>query len=89
MVKHGRIQKIFSGWVQSPRRGLTENFNMAKINNLAIPWGSGPPVPPSGSAHVKVFTLYIRVHQIINFCHVFAAFHWKSIVTVLVMFGAE
>ena len=37
---HARIQKIFSGWggggVQIPRRGLTENFNMAKINNLAI-----------------------------------------------------
>ena len=38
------------GGVQIPRRGLTENFNMAKINNLAIPGGggggSGPPVPP-------------------------------------------
>ena len=57
-----RIQKIFSaggggggggGGVQIPRRGLTENFNMAKINNLAIPGGgggSGPHVPPSGSA---------------------------------------
>ena len=40
------------GGVQIPRRGLTENFNMAKINNLAIPvggggggGGSGPPVP--------------------------------------------
>ena len=37
---HARIQKIFSGGggggVQIPRRGLTENFNMAKINNLAI-----------------------------------------------------
>ena len=47
---HARIQKIFSGGVQIPRRGLTENFNMAKINNLAIPGGggggSGPPVPP-------------------------------------------
>ena len=40
------------GGVQIPRRGLTENFNMAKIKNLAIPGGSGPPVPPiSGSAH--------------------------------------
>ena len=40
--------------IQIPTRGLTENFNMAKINNLAIPGGgggSGPPVPPSGSAH--------------------------------------
>ena len=34
------------GGVQIPRRGLMENFNMAKINNLAIPGGSGPPVPP-------------------------------------------
>ena len=36
------------GGVQTPRRGLTEYFNMAKINNLAIPGGggSGPPVPP-------------------------------------------
>ena len=32
--------------VQISRRGLTENFNMTKINNLAIPGGSGPPVPP-------------------------------------------
>ena len=33
-----RIQKIFSwgGGVQIPRRVLKENFNMAKINNLAI-----------------------------------------------------
>ena len=30
------------GGVQIPRRGLTENFNMAKINNLAIPGGGGP-----------------------------------------------
>ena len=40
------------GWgVQIPRRGLTENFNIAKINNLAIPGGGvgGPdplPTPP-------------------------------------------
>ena len=37
------------GGVQIPRRGLTENFNMAKINNLSIPGGgggSGPPVQP-------------------------------------------
>ena len=41
------------GGVQIPRRGLTENFNMAKINNLAIPGGVGvrTPCPPSGSAH--------------------------------------
>ena len=47
------------GRVQIPRRGLTENFNMAKINNLAIitRWGGGgggrgpdplsPPLDPS------------------------------------------
>ena len=42
------------GWggegVQIPRSGLTENFNMAKNNNLAIPREgggvSGPPDPP-------------------------------------------
>ena len=44
------------GGFQIPRRGLTENFNMAKINNLAIPgWGGGggpdPLSPNSGSAH--------------------------------------
>ena len=33
------------GGVQIPRRGLTENFNMAKINNLAIPGGGGGPNP--------------------------------------------
>ena len=33
----------FPRGVKIPRRGLTENFNMAKINNLAY--------PPSGSAH--------------------------------------
>ena len=41
---------VGGGGVQISRRGLTENFNMAKINNLAIPGGggggSGPPVPP-------------------------------------------
>ena len=51
----------FSQWegagVPIPRRGLTENFNMAKINNLAIPGGVQTPCPPSpppnsGSAHV-------------------------------------
>ena len=53
---HARIQKIFSGGgVQIPRRGLTENFSMAKTNNLAIPGGGPAPLsPPSGSAHVMV-----------------------------------
>ena len=34
-IKHAQIQKIFSGGggggVKIPRRGLTENFNMAKL----------------------------------------------------------
>ena len=41
-----------------------ENFNMAKINNLAIP-GRGPdPIPPSGSAHVTcvVRLVYVTAH---------------------------
>ena len=53
---HMRGSRKFSrgggGWgeVQIPRRGLTENFNKAKINNLAIPvggggGGSGPSAP--------------------------------------------
>ena len=59
------FKPFFPDQIQIPRRGLTENFNMAKINNLAIPgggwvgrWGggcSGPAVLPSGSAHVDVF----------------------------------
>ena len=50
-------RKFSHGGVQIPRRGLTENFNMAKINNLAIPGGGGggggpdPLSPLSGSAH--------------------------------------
>ena len=38
------------GGVQIPRRGLTEIFNMAKINDLAIPGGGGggsDPLSPS------------------------------------------
>ena len=53
LLMHALIQKIFSGvggggGVQILRGGLTENFNMAKINNLAIPGGggSGPPFHP-------------------------------------------
>ena len=53
------------GGVQIPRRGLTQNCNMAKIKNLAIPGGSGPPVPPpSGSAHVSHGVAYIFVSYI-------------------------
>ena len=60
-VWHARIQKIFPGWEEgggpnSQKGSGKENFNMAKTNNLAIPGGgggmAGPPVPPSGSAHV-------------------------------------
>ena len=56
---HARFQKNFSGGggVQIPRKGLTENFNMAKTNNLASPGGSGPPVSPSGSAHGITVTI--------------------------------
>ena len=32
--------------VQIPRRGLTENFNIAKIYNLAIPGGGGGGLDP-------------------------------------------
>ena len=48
------------GGGQSPRSGLTENFNMANINNLAFPGGggSGPPVPSSVSAH-DMFRLFV------------------------------
>ena len=53
------LRGVWGGGVQIPRRGLTENFNMAKINNLAIITRlgrgggerSGPPVTSSGSAH--------------------------------------
>ena len=51
-------RKFSQGGVQIPRRGLTENFNMAKFHNLAILGGGGggggvqtPCPPPSGSAH--------------------------------------
>ena len=39
-------RKFSQGGVQIPRRGLTENFNMAKTNNLAIPGGVRTPCPP-------------------------------------------
>ena len=35
--------------VQISRRGLTENFNMANINNLAIPGGGGGVPDPLSS----------------------------------------
>ena len=47
------------GGIQIPRRGLAENFNMAKINNLAIPGGGGPdplsppPLDPSMYAYLS------------------------------------
>ena len=34
------------GRFQIPIRGLTENFNMAKVNNLEIPGGVRTPSPP-------------------------------------------
>ena len=50
-VIHVRIQKIFSGGFQIPRRGLTEISTWQKL----IIWqfqGWSVPRPPSGSAHV-------------------------------------
>ena len=49
----------------------TENFNMAKTNNLAIPAGGGggwTPYPPSGFAHggAKVLCGYPRSITIIK-----------------------
>ena len=53
-----RGSRKFSQGVQIPKKGLTENFNMAKTNNLEIPRGGGgggpdplSPPPPPGSAH--------------------------------------
>ena len=49
-------QENFLTGVQIPRRGLTENFNMAKIDNLAIPGGGVrtpcPPLDPPMAAYV-------------------------------------
>ena len=51
----------FSQWegagVQIPRRGLTENFNMAKINNLAIPGGIETPSPPPPTLDLPMFCM--------------------------------
>ena len=61
-----------------PRKSLTENFNMTKINNLAIPGGSGPPVStPPGSAHAhlkyrmyktaqKCYWLIFQIQSVLN-----------------------
>ena len=46
--------RISQGVVQIPRRGLAENFNMAKINNLAILRVGGGGEGRSGFAHVCV-----------------------------------
>ena len=59
-------ENFLSGGVQIPRRGLTENFNMAKINNLAIPGGVRTPCPPSGSAYVETYS-FITVLLFIDF----------------------
>ena len=60
---HARSQKIFSGGggggVQIPRRGLTENFNTAKINNLAIPEGGGGPDPLSPPLDPPMQCMYL------------------------------
>ena len=78
MPAHARIKKIFSGvgvgggGVQILRRGLTENFNIAKINDLAIPSGGGgvrTPCPPSGSAHTCICNTFKEQHMKLNsFC---------------------
>ena len=41
-------ENIFRGGGGGPnsQKGSDGNFNMVKINNLAIPGRSGPPVPP-------------------------------------------
>ena len=49
-------ENFLRGGVQIPRRGLAENFNMAKINNLAIPGGGVPdplshPLDPPMAVH--------------------------------------
>ena len=45
-----------------PRRGLTENFNMAKTNNLAIPEGGPDPLSPP-----PPLDLWIRPCNMMNF----------------------
>ena len=62
------------GGVQIPKRGLTENFNMAKINNLAIPGGSGRPVPPPLDPPMRcqdfhIFTQVLDFVIIVLFIH--------------------
>ena len=52
------------GGVQIPRRGLMENFNMAKNNYLVIPGGSRPRVPPSGSAHECRYSYLLQLSAI-------------------------
>ena len=69
-LSHARIQKIFSGGGggggQIPRRGLTENFNMAKIHNLAIPGGGGvrtPCPPPFRIRPCIIYTTSLHAHR--------------------------
>ena len=47
---HAKIHKIFSEGVQSPRRGLTENSNMA------IPGGGGGGLDPLSPLWIRPYT---------------------------------
>ena len=90
MNLHAQIQKIFSGEggrVQIPIRGLTENFNMAKINNMAISEGSGPPVPPSGSAHdlKKKLTPWVIHTQCWGYIYMHAYDHYSQVYWYIIL----
>ena len=69
----------FLSGVQIPRRGLTENFNIAKTNNLAIPGEGGvrtplPPPPPPLDPPMESYggCYYICAHfPKISFAHIF------------------
>ena len=71
LMEHARTQKKFSrgggGGGQIPRRGLTENFNMAKFNNLALPGGggSGTPVTAGFLTAFLVYEMNSFVHRIL------------------------
>ena len=66
------------GGVHIPRRGRTENFNMAKINNLAIPGGGGGVRTPCAplwirpcDIHIRIQAIRVCVHEPVNaaVCH--------------------
>ena len=48
------------GGVQIPRRGLTENFNIAKINNMAFLGGGGGPDPLSPTLDPPMCMVVVR-----------------------------